>query len=232
MFPGGMIDEGMGPRLLYLHGFASSRDSKKGVAVAERFAARGVEVERLDLRVPSLEKLDFGMMVRRVQETIGGEKERVVIIGSSLGGLTAARVAERDPRVFGLVLLAPAFGFAERWKRRLGEDGWRAWMEEGSLAVHDHATGGETRVHAEFAKGVLAWDKDDGGWPEVRVPTVVFHGLHDEVVPIEASRRFAEGKRHVRLGPLDDDHDLVSSLPVILEAIEEFVTPAFGGPDE
>jgi hypothetical protein len=48
-----------------LHGFASGPGSKKGRAVAERFAARGTEVERLDLRVPSLERLSLGRLMRR-----------------------------------------------------------------------------------------------------------------------------------------------------------------------
>ena len=81
-------------KILYLHGFASGPGSKKGVAVAQRFAARGVEVERLDLRIPSIERLSLGAMIARTRAAIGGERDRAVLIGSSLGGLTAARVAE------------------------------------------------------------------------------------------------------------------------------------------
>jgi len=43
-----------GPRWLYLHGFASGRDSAKGVALSRHYQARGVTLERLDLRVPTL----------------------------------------------------------------------------------------------------------------------------------------------------------------------------------
>jgi pimeloyl-ACP methyl ester carboxylesterase len=205
-------------RMLYLHGFASSAASKKGVAVAARM--QGVmDVERLDLRVPSLERLDFGAMVAKARAAIDGP---VWLVGSSLGGLTAARVAALDDRVLGLVLMAPAFGFGERWKARLGEDGWRRWMDEGWLTVHDHATGGETRVHADFARGVLEWDRDDGGYPAVTVPARVFHGVLDDVVPVDASRRWAAAQRDATVVELDDGHDLVASLPVILDGIEAF----------
>lgn len=218
----------MTPRLLYLHGFASSAASKKGVAVAERLARRGAGVNRLDLRAPSLERLDFAAILARVQDALGGARDRALLIGSSLGGLTAARMAERDARVFGLILLAPAFGFGERWRRHLGDDGWQRWMDEGWLEVHDHATGATTRVHADFARSVLACDAADEGFPDVRVPTLIFHGVHDDVVPVEASRRFAAGKPHVRLVELDDGHDLVASLPAILDEIEAVTGPILG----
>ena len=40
---------------------------------------------------------------------LGAERDRAVLFGSSLGGLTACRVAEDDARVCARVLLAPAF---------------------------------------------------------------------------------------------------------------------------
>src|ERR1700734_2723165 len=116
-----------GPRVLYLHGFASGPRSHKGVAVAAHYARRGVQVERLNLRVPSFEPLRLSAMIAAVVAAIGGDRDRVVLFGSSLGGLTASRVAEQDARVAALVLLAPAFRMVERWRARLGKDGWRRW---------------------------------------------------------------------------------------------------------
>ncbi len=93
------------PRFLYLHGFASGPRSTKGLAFAEHFASRGAAVERLDLRVPSFEHLRLSAMLDTAQRALGAGRDRAVVFGSSLGGLTAARLAERDPRVTGLVLL-------------------------------------------------------------------------------------------------------------------------------
>lgn len=210
-------------RVLYLHGFASGPGSKKGVAVAAWLGARGVAVERLDLRVPSLERLSLGDAIARTRDAIGGADDRAILIGSSLGGLTAARVAEDEPRVIGLVLLAPAFQFAARWRERLGPDGWRDWMESGWLTVHDHATGGPARVHADFAREAAAIDARGGGWPDVRVPTVILHGTRDDVVPVETSRRFVAAHPDVRLVELDDGHELLATLPVVLAEIDGFL---------
>jgi pimeloyl-ACP methyl ester carboxylesterase len=213
-----------GPRLLYLHGFTSGPGSKKGVAVSQRLAERGASVDRLDLRVPSIEHLSFPRMCEVVREAIGGPQDRAVLLGSSLGGLVAARTAEQDPRVFALVLLAPAFRFVERGRERMGAD-WARWMETGWLETRDYAAGGTARIHAQFAREL---ERLDVGLPDVRVPTLIFHGIHDDTVSVDLSREFASTRRHVKLVELDDGHELVESLPVILEGIERFLQPVLG----
>jgi len=55
------------------------------------------------------------------------------------------------------------------------------------------------------------------------VPTWIFHGVHDEVVEVERSRDFARGRPHVTLTELDDGHELVASLPVLLAETERFL---------
>jgi len=208
-------------KYLYLHGFASGKDSKKGVALAKHFAARGLALERLDLRVPSLEHLRLSSMMEKVRDAIGGAEDRAIVLGSSLGGLTAARVAERDPRVVSLVLLAPAFQLAARWSERVGEAGWRAWEESGWLEVEDHTTGGRARVDFEFTRDVARIDATP--FPEVRVPTLVVHGTHDEVVDVGLSRTFARSRPNVRLVEVDDGHELIASLGRISCEIDDFL---------
>lgn len=210
------------PRFLYLHGFASGPESTKGRAFAEHFATRGIAVERLNLRVPSFEHLRLSAMIEAVHAAIGGAADRAVLIGSSLGGLTAARLAERDPRVGALVLLAPAFQLMARWRQL---PGWDDWERTGWREVHDHTTGGTARVDFGFATDAGAIDV---GFPDVRVPTLILHGTGDDVVPIEHARRFAEGRRHVRLVELADDHQLVASLPRLLAETTTFLAPWLG----
>jgi pimeloyl-ACP methyl ester carboxylesterase len=216
------------PRFLYCHGFASGPGSKKGIAFERHFAARGaasgaapgVVIERLELRVPSFEHLRLSAMI----DTVRAALDRLgpsVVIGSSLGGLTAARVAERDPRVCGLVLLAPAFQLVARWRAQLGP-AWETWRRTGWREVLDYTTGAPARVDFGFVEDVEAIDV---GWPDVRVPTLILHGTHDDVVPVDHSRRVAEGRRHVRLIELDDGHELVASIPTLLAEAAAFLAP-------
>src|SRR5688500_4500839 len=131
----------MGPRFLYLHGFASGPGSTKGRAFFEHFGKLGLAIERLDLRLPSLEHLRLSAGITATRAAIGGERDRAVLLGSSLGAITAARVAAADARVCALVLLAPAFCLAARWQARLGDEGYRRWRESGWLEIDDYATG-------------------------------------------------------------------------------------------
>jgi pimeloyl-ACP methyl ester carboxylesterase len=48
--------------------------------------------------------------------------------------------------------------------------------------------------------------------------TTIIHGLRDDVVPIDASRRFAAGQDNVELIEVEDGHALIDSLDVIVDA--------------
>jgi pimeloyl-ACP methyl ester carboxylesterase len=217
------------PRWLYLHGFASGPESTKGRALSAHYAAQGVALRRLDLRLPSLEHLRLSAMLRRVKEELGGVQDRAVIFGSSLGGLTAARVAEDDARVAGLVLLAPALRWLQRSQVRLEHDGWERWKSSGWLETLDHTTGKMARVDFGFAEDAARVDSKHDGWPDVRIPTLIVHGTRDEVVSIDTSRAWAQGKRHVRLVEVDDGHELTGSLDRIAREADLFLASWLGG---
>jgi pimeloyl-ACP methyl ester carboxylesterase len=224
-------------RVLYLHGFASGPRSTKGLAFERHFAARGVTVERLDLRVPSLEHLRFSAMLEVVRAALGAGP--AVVIGSSLGGLCAARTAALDDRVRGLVLLAPAFGLAKRWREQLGPE-WDIWKATGWRAITDYTTGQPARIDFGFVEelgsmtlempspvgtGARPAAPPNGGAVRSKsVPTLILHGTRDEVVPIASSRAIATRRdANVDLVELDDTHELIDSLPTMLARTEAFL---------
>ena len=219
----------VGPRFLYLHGFASGPSSYKGTALCNHYDMRGVAVDRLNLRLPSFEHLRLSAMIAHTRAAIGREQDRAVLFGSSLGGLTACRVAELDPRVSALVLLAPAFRLIERWRQRLGAHSWEIWQKTGWLDTEDHEEKRAARVDFGFAVDAETVDARGGGWPDVRVPTLIVHGRNDDVVDIDLSRAWKRNKRHVRLVEVDDGHELTASLDVILCSADAFLAPFLGG---
>jgi pimeloyl-ACP methyl ester carboxylesterase len=213
------------PRFLYLHGFASGPESSKGRALSAHYEAQGVSLVRLNLRLPSLEGLRLSAIMAHVRAQIGGERDRAVIFGSSLGGLTASRVAEEDPRVCALVLLAPAFRMMERWRLQLGEEAWGRWRDTGWRETEDYVEKRMARVDYGFTEDVARIDARSGGWPDVRVPTLIVHGVRDAVVDVGLSREWARGKRHVRLVEVDDGHELAASIGRIADEADRFLAP-------
>jgi pimeloyl-ACP methyl ester carboxylesterase len=215
-------------RWLYLHGFASGPNSSKGLKLADHYQRQGITLERLDVRRPSFEHLRLSAILSTVNDAIGDARSRAVLFGSSLGGLAASRVAESDARVCALVLLAPAFRMIERWRQRLGEEAWRRWEESGWLETEDYAEHRTSRVDFGFTVDAAEIDARSGGWPDVRVPTLIVHGRADEVVDIELSRTWARGKRWVRLVEVDDGHELGASVERIAAEADSFLAPFRG----
>ncbi len=209
----------MATHYLYLHGFASGPRSTKGLAFADHYSHRGIALDRLDLRVPSFEHLRLSAMIETARRAVGAEHDRAIVFGSSLGGLTAARLAERDPRVTALVLLAPAFQLVARWRQLLG-DAFDDWQRNGYREVHDYTTNAGARVDFGFVEDAEAIDV---GYPDVRVPTLILHGTRDEVVSIEHSRLFAAERPLVKLVELDDGHELTASIPRLLAESDAFL---------
>ena len=213
-----------GPTFLYLHGFASSAASTKARAFVAWGLEHGVDVQALDLRAPSLEHLRFSAIKARVHAAIGagGPRNRVVLVGSSLGGLTALRVAEEEPRVAAVFLMAPALRLVEQWRARLGEAAWTRWRETNAFEVTDYATNRKTNVDFRFVEELAELDSGD---PDVRVPMCIVHGTRDDVVDIERSRLYVSERRHARLVEVDDGHELNDSLSRIRAEASTFLRP-------
>lgn len=205
-------------QVLYLPGFASGPSSTKAVAYADHYAKRGITVERLDLRKPSFERLRMSAMVEHVRARLTGP---AVLIGSSLGGLTAARVAEADDRIAAVVLLAPAFRLVERWQQQLGPE-WDEWKRSGWREVYDYTTNASAKVDFGFITDVLAYGSEV---PKVTVPALVIHGTQDETVPIASSRELAASDPRVELIELADGHQLAASIPRLLAESDRFLEP-------
>lgn len=228
-------------KILYAHGFASGPLSKKGVAVRDHLVSKGFppdQLELLDLRVPTPTGLRLSRMIEVVRAAAG---PRTLVIGSSLGGLACARAAElaradgkadrkAGGKIVGAVLMAPAFRFADRWRARLGELAWEQWRREGVYGYDDHATGGTLDVDFGFVEDAARVDGGGGdspirddAFPDVDVPTVVVHGVRDDVVDPWLSRTWAATRPNVSLVEVDDDHQLLASIPIILREIDRML---------
>jgi len=202
---------------IYLHGFASSPQSKKAKGLGDRFAALGIPLQTPNLNQGDFSHLTLSRQIAQVEALFPPEPEPVVLLGSSFGGLTSAWLGDRHPQVQKLVLLAPAFGFLQHWLPRLGDAAVQQWRDTGFYPVYHYSEDRELPLHYDFVTDAAQYNDTALTRP---VPTLILHGRQDEVIPIKASREYVAHRPWATLVELDSDHALTDVELEIWEAIQ------------
>lgn len=202
---------------IYLHGFASSPSSTKAMYLRDRFAELGIDLKTPDLNQGDFSHLSITRQINQIAAEFAGNSA-VTLIGSSLGGLTATWLAEKYPQVQKLVLLAPAFEFLSHWLQQLGEEKLKQWQLEQNLMVYHYGEKRSLPLNYNFVLDAAKYQdqllRD--------VPTLILHGVGDEVIPITASRNFARLHSGVKLVELNSDHALADVMVEIWQQIQVF----------
>jgi pimeloyl-ACP methyl ester carboxylesterase len=192
-------------RIVYLHGFASSPQSSKARFFAGRFEECGVPFTAPELDEGNFEQLTISGQLRVIERTVRGEP--VVLMGSSMGGYLAALYAARHENVEKLVLLAPAFQFPTRWKARMAKDLER-WRREGTIPFFHYGFKQERALAYQMVEDSVQYEDE----PDFRQPALILHGRRDDVVPVEVSKAFANGRPNVTLKVVESGHELTDVL--------------------
>jgi pimeloyl-ACP methyl ester carboxylesterase len=208
--------------IFYLHGFASSARSTKAGYFADRLRERGVALHCPDFNQPDFRTLTLTRMLAQLQQRLENAGERpATVIGSSLGGTLAILAAEKfASRIERVVLLAPAVMFAKPGHHLLPPERIEEWRRRGSLPFFHYAFNEERPLDVGFYEDSL---KHDAFGARLDQPTLVFQGLRDTAVDSRTVEAFARTRPNVTLSLLDDDHQLVASLPRIWEGVAPFL---------
>jgi pimeloyl-ACP methyl ester carboxylesterase len=205
-------------QVIYLHGFASSPASSKARYFHEYLENAGLGVDVPDLAAGDFEHLSITRQLAVVEEAAAGEA--VSLIGSSLGGYLAALYAARHPEVSRLVLLAPAFAFARIWRDFLGAEQVEAWRHSGTIEVFHYGENRNCRIGYQLLADAGRYED----FPDFLQPALIFHGTHDDSVPISLSREFSTNHPNAVLEVLDSNHQLLNVLDYMAPKIARFVT--------
>lgn len=189
-------------RFLYLHGYASSPQSRKAQFFRSRLSEYQVELEIPALDEGNFEQLTLTGQLGVIERLAAGDT--VTLIGSSMGGYLAALYAARHPEVRSVLMMAPAFRFAHRWKERMGAAAVAEWRQTGRLQQYHYGEKREVWIGPRLL--------DDGeqyeDYPAVTQPALILHGQRDDVVPLEDSLEFIGRYQNARLQVFDSDHEL------------------------
>jgi pimeloyl-ACP methyl ester carboxylesterase len=88
--------------IYYIHGYQSNPNSTKGTLFKKKLNARPIRY-----RDGPPEDIIIPNCLKKIQEEIKNDNE-IILIGSSLGGLLAARIAQINNKIKRIILLNPA----------------------------------------------------------------------------------------------------------------------------
>jgi len=211
-----------------LHGFGSVRGGAKASALRAAAARAGASFLAFDARghggsSGSIADLTLSDLIDDLDVAVAATVPAtadLLVVGSSLGGLaTAWWTTVRPGRARAAVLVAPAFGFVDRFLADLGPAAAAAWAQTGRCAyrnewmnvplrwelVLDARRRGDTALAAAYA-----------------TDTVIVHGLADERVPWRVSADFVSACPHRPLDLVlygDGDHRLQGRLADLADLV-------------
>lgn len=216
----------------YLHGFASDQFGEKVLYLRDRFAAIGCAFLAFDHRghgrsSGTMKELTISGNLEDLEVVLhehGSACPRRILVGSSMGGQTAAWYAARHPHeIDANVLIAPGFRFIERRMEELGPKGMEQIRKNGQITYKNQW------IDATVGPALF----DDAGQYTVdrllqhyRTPSLILHGTEDESVPFEDSVVFT---KLTKARPLEllliagGDHRLTDWKETLFSEIEAFL---------
>jgi len=207
--------------VFYLHGFASSPGSTKVAYFTERFREHRIEVHTPDFNAPDFRTLTITRMLDQLGAALKKTPGPATLIGSSLGGTLAVLAAANDPaRVERLVLMAPAVMFAKPGHHLLPPERVDEWRRRGALPFFHYAYNEERELNVAFYDDSLQHDAFGAAFSQ---RTLIFQGVRDASVDYRTVEAFAKTRSNVTLSLLDDDHQLIASLPRMWNDMRAFL---------
>ncbi|MCE2706508.1 MAG: alpha/beta fold hydrolase [Proteobacteria bacterium] len=194
---------------IYLHGFASHPESGKAQFFMQKFSELGILLYIPDLNNNDFSKLTLTRQLNQVEEIIQKCTKPIILIGSSMGGLISTILAEHNLNIKKIILLAPAFQMSQLWRIRITKEQLDNWKDSGYADIFHYGYKKDTPLHHEFYLDLFKHEDADF---KRQLSALIFHGIHDDVVPIALSQEYIKSNPNAQLISTDDDHSLGKDL--------------------
>ncbi len=217
--------------VIYLHGFASDQQGEKVLYLRDRFVENGTAFLAFDHRGHGVSDgtMREWTLTRNLEDVgaifkaVAGDFKKRVLIGSSMGGQTAAWFTLRNPgMVTANLLIAPSFTFLENRRRELGARGLKRLKTLGEYTVKNRWI--EVTVGIQCLRDAERYTLDRLV-RRYRTPTLILHGTEDDAVPCGVSLEFL---KKAKARPLEvlliggGDHRLTAHKQVLFSHMAAF----------
>lgn len=216
------------PTVIFCHGYPGRNLNEE---TAESLAARGYGSLVFSYRgargspgTYSLYQLEDD--ARAALDALRGRSaDGVGLLGYSMGGFAAVRLAAREPSVADfLVLLAPVTDLRRAWTHMdaTWPDGFEGFIRGGVELLR-----GDPDAWIAQARALASEPQPVDLAPALSLPVLLLHGRRDDAVPFEQSALLHESLyTRKRLIELDSDHDLAGMGACVAAEIDAFVGAA------
>ncbi|WP_269147381.1 MULTISPECIES: YqiA/YcfP family alpha/beta fold hydrolase [Planktothrix] len=102
----------------------------------------------------------------------------------------------------------------------VGAEKLNLWKTQGYLSIYHYAEKQNLPLHYDFLEDLAQYPDEQ---LQRQIPTLILHGINDEVIPIQASQNYLKTRPWVRLIELNSDHGLENVLDVIWQEIRDFL---------
>jgi len=116
--------------------------------------------------------------------------------------------------------MAPAVMFAKPGHHLLPPERIDEWQRRGALPFFHHGAGVERDLNFAFYEDSLRHDAFNTAFEQ---PAMIFQGLRDASVDYRSVEAFARTRTNVTLALVEDDHQLIASLPRIWNDVQPFL---------
>lgn len=208
--------QGRFPAIIRIHGFMSNKDGKSSTTFAQEFKNDYVYL-RFDLagHGESQGEFDDLTMTRCIDDTKAAinfiskqekiDKERIGIIGSSLGGAVAIYITANNPNIRAAVFLAPV----SDWKKNFNKEKWspKKWEKTGERFFENRDTGKKKRLKYDYYKDAVSYNLYQEA-EKIKVPTLIIQGTQDKSIPMETTTELVKHLSNPHLEIIEDaDHN-------------------------
>ena len=204
------------PAVILVHGFNGSKSARKFVKIGRKFSQSGIAVLRFDFAGCGDSEGDFkNMSIRQEVEDLNAaykflvqqpqiNKNRIGLLGYSLGGLITCLFQVRNAVAKTLVLVAPAINQGSLMKIWCTPKEIKKWRQRGYMDTPKYRIGIQYLNEAEDYTPIMS---------NIKIPTLIIHGKNDEDVPISFSKKLLKFLKKRKMIIVERaDHNLESFL--------------------
>ena len=185
-------------QILFITGFLSKRWGNKSKALAQWCQERGWGFCCFDFRGWGDSEGQWGdyRLLQWLEDAesvtnLLADGPPVTIVGNSLGGWLAWLVAQEQPAVEELILVAPAFNMMDQRAADISAERRAQWQVAGSMPWDDDPLHKEAPIPWHWVEDSQALWRRRLTMPR-RMKTTILHGLQDAVIKPEGSWAFVQ----------------------------------------